>query len=111
MTHLLPKDKMFGQPFIIKASAVVAVLNATFTFLEDVASPLAVFKRIGVSVSSTSFFSFFAMEPSPAMSTHHPLSMTHRRAPVAFSQSSDELDTCVTKGASRIASGTTFGAI
>lgn len=37
-THLFPSDKMFGQPVLLNASAVVEDLSGTFNFFVAVTS-------------------------------------------------------------------------
>lgn len=108
--HLFPSDRMFGQPFIINASAVAEALSGTFNFFDAATSPLAVLRRIGVSIYLTFFLSFFVTHPWPAMPMHDPLSTTHRRLPVATSPDSEEPEACVAIGVLEPASGTPFGA-
>lgn len=104
-THLVPRGRMFGQPFMIKACAVVDVRRRTFNILDAATSSLAVLSRMGELIYSTTFFSCFAREPSPTTSMQEPLS-THRRDPVATSPDKDVSDAWATIGVTSHIRGT-----
>lgn len=108
-THIFRMLECSDSPFIISASAMVEVFNGSFTSLEAVTSTFAVLVALtSPCVQCSSSPSSSQSPPSPTVSTHYPLSITHRRAPVATSPSSDEFEACVTNGVLWAVSGAPF---
>lgn len=91
---------MFGQHFMIKASAAVDDRSGTFSLLDAGTCAFVVLRRMDVLIYSTQICLLSVMEPSPAMTMHEPLSTTHHRDLVVVSPNKNASSVCDNMGVS-----------